>query len=109
LISLTIGAGQEKENTMNKKQFHTMNAYTLAIKGIGELFFSYDTPIGLNLYAFGGRFLTSNHKYSVSTTRQTNRYVKEHNLHIDIMDNASFLSMMKTYAMGNNFDLGRLR
>jgi hypothetical protein len=94
---------------MAKQRFHTHNAYTLAIKGIGELFFSYDTPIGLNLYAFGGKFMTSNRKYSSSTTRQTNRYVKENNLHVEIMDDQSFLSMMKTYAMANNFDLGRLR
>jgi hypothetical protein len=94
---------------MAKQRFHTHNAYTLAIKGIGELFFSYDTPIGLNLYAFGGKFMTSNRKYSSSTTRQTNRYVKENNLHVEIMDDQSFLSMMKTYAMANNFNLGRLR
>ena len=94
---------------MKKQRFHTHNAYILPIKGIGELFFSYDTPIGLNLYAFGGKFMTSNRKYSSSTTRQTNRYVKENNLHVEIMDDQSFLSMMKTYAMANDFNLGRLR
>jgi hypothetical protein len=88
------------------KKFHSMNAYTLPISNYIEIFISYYTPIGVNV---GGRFMTSNRKYSSSTTRQANRYVREHNLHVEIMDDASFLAMMKTYAMANDFNLGRLR
>lgn len=91
---------------MEKQRFHSHNAYILPISNYIEIFISYYTPIGVNV---GGRFMTSNRKYSSSTTRQANRYVKEHNLHVEIMDDQSFLSMMKTYAMANNFDLGRLR
>jgi hypothetical protein len=107
LISLTIGAGQErKKNKMKKQRFHSHNAYILELSNYVDILISYYTPIGARV---GGKFMTSNRKYSSSTTRQTNRYVKENHLDVEVMDDASFLAMMKTYAIANNFDLGRLR
>jgi hypothetical protein len=106
LISLTIGAGQERKNKMKKQRFHSHNAYILELSNYVDILISYYTPIGARV---GGKFMTSNHKYSSSTTRQTNRYIKENHLDVEVMDDASFLSMMKTYATANNFNLGRLR
>jgi hypothetical protein len=96
---------------MKKQRFHSHNAYTLPITdadGIifAEVFFSYYTPIGVNV---SGKFITSKHKYSSSTTRQTNRYVKEENLTLDVMDNLSFFMIIKELGNKHNFDLGRLR
>jgi hypothetical protein len=96
---------------MKKQRFHSHNAYVLPIKDVngfifGEIFFSYYTPIGVNV---GGKFITSNHSYSVSTTRQKNRYIKEKNLTADVMENLTFFIIMKELASKHNFDLGRLR
>jgi hypothetical protein len=96
---------------MEKQRFHTHNAYILPIKDVNgfyfaEVFFSYYTPIGVNV---GGKFITSKRKYSTSTTRQTNRYIKEKNLTADVMENLTFFIIMKELASKHNFDLGRLR
>lgn len=83
-----------------------MNAYILPIADYIDIFISYNTPIGARI---GDRFLTSKKWYSSTTTRQTNRYVRENNLDVVVLNDLEFLHMIKTYAAANDFSLGLLR
>jgi len=52
---------------------------------IGEIFYSYDTPVGFRV---NGKFYTAKalRKFSVSTSRQVNRYVNLCGLDVEDLD-----------------------
>jgi hypothetical protein len=54
-------------------KFHSMNAHTTTIDGV-EIFYSYYTPVAFNM---GGVLMLTARKFSSTTTRQVNRYVRD--------------------------------
>lgn len=54
-------------------KFYSMQAHTTTIDGV-ELFYSYYTPVAILM---GGVLMKTARKFSSTTTRQVNRYVKD--------------------------------
>lgn len=72
----------------NAVRFYSHNAQVLPVVilgEIGEIFYSYDTPIGFRV---NGKFYTAKslRKFSSSTSRQVNRYLRLTGLKIEDLD-----------------------
>ena len=68
---------------MDKEKFHYMNA-TIYSNFNYKVLFSYATPVAIVDLRDGVIFITKR-KYSSSTTRQINRFVKEHRKNEDTL------------------------
>jgi hypothetical protein len=97
-----------------KKQFHSMNAYTINADGL-TIFYSYKTPILIIIDDFNVAFKNPAW-YSSTTTRQVNRYLREHpeiKVHaIETYGAKSFLDIIKHHdrvAFNSTLSYGRLR
>ena len=72
----------------NATRFYSHNAQMLPVVilgQLGEIFYSYDTPVG---FGVNGTFYTAKslRKFSPSTARQVNRYVRLTGLKIEDLD-----------------------
>ena len=74
------------------KQFHSMQAYIEYRNDSNIIFSSYDTPIVLK---HNGIWITSNEKYSSTTTRQKNRFMRELMIRPTYVDHDYFVRVLR--------------
>jgi hypothetical protein len=71
-----------------------MNAYVQTLKNDVRVFVSYYTPIALIIK---NKIITSDKKYSSTTSRQKNRFIKEYALKVNTISHENFLKLLKKY------------
>lgn len=73
------------------EQFHHMNAYVVEFDDSTIAFYSYNTPI---VVRHNMQWITSPAKYSVSTTRQKNRFIYERQIQPVVVEHDYFVKVL---------------
>ena len=76
------------------ENFHYHNAYIHNLENGVKAFISYYTPVAL---VIKNKIITSDKKYSRTTTIQKNRFIKENGLKVKHIDHKQFIKLLDQY------------
>jgi len=80
--------------TITMENFHYHNAYIKTLENGVKAFVSYYTPVALII---NNKIITSDKKYSRSTTMQKNRFINENGLKVKHIDHKQFVKLLDQY------------